>query len=620
MTIGDHPSRRRIVLVFVRYYLPGYKAGGPLRSIANMVEALGDEFDFRIVTLDRDAGDGEPYPDQDVPGWKRVGKACVLYLSPGETRLRRIAAILRETPHDILYLNSFFDPHFTLKPLLARRLGLAPARRCVLAPRGEFSPEALHLKPAKKAAYIRLASLMGLCRDLHWHASSAHEEADIRRVMCGSVRSLQVAIDMPAAASPGPSPHPHREPGQPLRICFLSRISPMKNLDYALDVLAKIDVPVTFDIYGAIEDEACWDRCRKMIAFLPGNVVAAHHGVVPHAEVTGTLARYDLFFLPTRGESYGHAIVEALAAGTPVLISDRTPWQGLAGHGVGWDLPLANPDAFVNAITEIASWPSDRRSEQRQRCLAFAEDHMRSDAVLAATRSLFAEPSPADAVAYHSALAAGWDARYAAGSFARRARFFEREILPRLSEGGTWLDAGCGTGTFARMLAWHGHRVVAVDASAAMLDDAMAKASDHADAIAFRHVDTVERLPFEDGRFDGVVCLSVLEYVDRPLGALRELCRVLRPGGMLVFSVPDRRSALRATQKVLHRIQQPQDRSLAYLSLSRFDATPTEMAAALEACGLTAAVTIAFDPVIPRIFHRLARPSLLYFICTKRAL
>ncbi|MGN6449400.1 MAG: hypothetical protein ACTHLK_12565, partial [Brucella intermedia] len=157
---------RPVILVFVHYYLPGYKSGGPVRTIANMVEALGDEYDFRIVTSDRDVTDTEPYPDAVEGRWVRVGKAQVLYLSPAQKSLRHIGDILRTTPHEALYLNSFFDPDFTLKPLLARKLGLAPATRCILAPRGEFSEDALRLKSTKKTAFLLAAHMGRLHRDL----------------------------------------------------------------------------------------------------------------------------------------------------------------------------------------------------------------------------------------------------------------------------------------------------------------------------------------------------------------------------------------------------------------------------------------------------------------------
>ena len=77
-----HPPRS-CVLVLVGAYLLGYKAGGPIRSIANLVAALGEKFPFRIVTLDRDLGDKAPFPGVVVNQWIQVGQADVLYLRPG---------------------------------------------------------------------------------------------------------------------------------------------------------------------------------------------------------------------------------------------------------------------------------------------------------------------------------------------------------------------------------------------------------------------------------------------------------------------------------------------------------------------------------------------------------
>ena len=45
------------VLVTIGSYLPGYKAGGPIRSVANLIDALGDDFEFRVVTSDKDLGE-----------------------------------------------------------------------------------------------------------------------------------------------------------------------------------------------------------------------------------------------------------------------------------------------------------------------------------------------------------------------------------------------------------------------------------------------------------------------------------------------------------------------------------------------------------------------------------
>ena len=63
-------------------------------------------------------------------------------------------------------------------------------------------------------------------------------------------------------------------------------------------------------------------------------------GIVKHERVGEVFAEHDLFLLPSLGENYSHVTCEALSAGCPVLISDRTPWRNLQQKGVGWDVPL----------------------------------------------------------------------------------------------------------------------------------------------------------------------------------------------------------------------------------------------------------------------------------------
>src|SRR5690606_28454876 len=136
---------RAIVLILLPSYLPGFKAGGPVRSIANLVDSLGAEFDFRILCLDRDLGEAGPYRDMVSDRWMRVGHAMVHYASPALCGPLGLSRLIGTTPHDILYLNSFFSPRFTIAPLVARRLGLVPRRPAIIAPRGEFSAGALML-------------------------------------------------------------------------------------------------------------------------------------------------------------------------------------------------------------------------------------------------------------------------------------------------------------------------------------------------------------------------------------------------------------------------------------------------------------------------------------------
>ena len=223
-----------------------------------------------------------------------------------------------------------------------------------------------------------------------------------------------------------------------------------------------------------------------------------------------------------------------------------------------------------------------------------------------------------DPVAYHSALAAGWDRRYLRGGFARRAGFFARRILPLLPPEGHWLDAGCGTGTFTRMLAEDNRTVLGIDAAGAMVDEGRRLAAPLGDRTRFEPVATVEALPFPDASFDGAICLSVLEYLAQPQAALNELARVVRPGGVLVVSVPHRHSAVRAIQRGLAAVRPPrQTGGGAYLALSRFSVAPSDFARMAAAAGVTVAARLGFDPVMPAAMQVLAPPSLLYFVCRR---
>src|ERR1039458_4395154 len=103
---------RPTVLILLGYYLPGYKAGGPIRTITSLVRKLGGEFDFKIITSDRDIGDNAPYAGVEPNQWVSVENAKVLYVRNGDP-----AAVLKQilaTPHDILYLNSFFSRPFSM--------------------------------------------------------------------------------------------------------------------------------------------------------------------------------------------------------------------------------------------------------------------------------------------------------------------------------------------------------------------------------------------------------------------------------------------------------------------------------------------------------------------------
>ncbi|SPE35831.1 Glycosyl transferase, group 1 [Candidatus Sulfopaludibacter sp. SbA3] len=365
VTAGDTAARKPVVLVLLGHYLPGYRAGGPIRSIANMIEALGEEMDFRVVSSDRDIGASAPFSEVETCQWVSVGKASVCYLPNTWRALWTLVRTLIVTPADLLYLNSFFARRYSMLALFLRRLWLFRPKSVLLAPRGEFSVGALKIKSWRKRAYIALARTAGLYSNVLWHASSQFEERDIHHAFCsiavagpiaaqtgeaGRKLRIMTALDLPGAACARCDSQKRAKAAGSIRLVFLSRISRKKNLDGAISMLRELYGDIQFDIYGPIEDHAYWKACQGLMPQLPANVHVTYRGETHHDLVHRVLSEYDVLFLPTHGENYGHVIREALSAGCPVIVSDQTPWRGLEALGVGWDVPLTDIERFRTAI------------------------------------------------------------------------------------------------------------------------------------------------------------------------------------------------------------------------------------------------------------------------------
>jgi glycosyltransferase involved in cell wall biosynthesis len=380
---------RPAILTFVRYYQPGFKSGGPVRTIVNLVAQLHGDFDFRIVTSDRDVLDAEPYSGILAGEWNDVGPVKVLYVSPERQSLAHIKAILRETRYDVLYLNSFFDAGFALRPLWAQFTGCPYRRPTVLAPRGEFSEGALYLKRWKKKPYIWFARAAGLYRDIVWQASSEYELADIRRAMGPAAKRVIIAPNLPTASEVERTRHRDRGRGEKLKVLFLSRISRKKNLEFALRVLSRVRTDVDFSIYGTVEDDGYWQQCQSLIARLGGHVRVTVMGPANPSDVPAIMAEHDLFLLPTLGENYGHVIAEALSAGTPVLIANTTPWRDLDKAGVGWDLSLDSEEAFAVRIDHCAGVPDADYVRWRSVIQTYARGRLLNPSLVDANRNLF---------------------------------------------------------------------------------------------------------------------------------------------------------------------------------------------------------------------------------------
>ncbi|MFZ4856342.1 MAG: glycosyltransferase family 4 protein [Desulfuromonadaceae bacterium] len=383
-----------IILIFSAGYLPGYRAGGPIRSIESIVNLLSDEFYFKIITYDHDLGIEEPYEGVISDTWCRVGKAEVYYASKLSLRLLALSSLINSVKFDIMYLNSFFSTDFTLKPLLLRYLKINTLNcNIILAPRGEFSIGALKQKWLKKNIYIRFARICGLYNHLIWQASSRFEKNDIitsfTKAKVSVALPITIAPDLVSGSNDLLHTSQHQKQVGVLDIVFLSRISPKKNLDGALSMLKGIQGDITFNIFGTAEDHDYWQECQKIFQTFDSNIKVNYHGSVEHSQVRKIFQKHHLFFFPTLGENFGHVIIEALLEGCPILLSDQTPWRDLEDKGIGWDLSLECPDKFRDILQRCVNMDNIEFSNLSLQTKTYALNIVNDPLSLEQNRNLF---------------------------------------------------------------------------------------------------------------------------------------------------------------------------------------------------------------------------------------
>lgn len=378
----------KCVLVLSDYFIPGYKAGGQIRTLANFSHFFGDKFDIRIITHDREI-DGTPYEGIIANEWVIREKTKVIYLSPSKVNPKNLLKLIREVRPDVIYHNGFFSFAFTAIPLILRKVGFLKGIPVILPPRGEFSNGALIINPFKKRLFIGLAKSLRLYKNIIWQASSEFEREDIIRVMGEDIKVL-VANDLPTPLSVDNIECCEKISGS-IRLIYLSRISRIKNLHRALQMIQNLKGLVKLSIYGLIEDRLYWEKCNMLIMQLPSNIMVEYMGVVSNEQVISIMANHHFLILPTLGENYGYVILEALIAGCPVIISDRTPWKELQQKGIGWEISLDDPEGFETVLQQCVNMDNDEYQMIAQNALKYGAMVSKDKSILENTLTLFEE-------------------------------------------------------------------------------------------------------------------------------------------------------------------------------------------------------------------------------------
>ena len=370
------------VLIFIDWFYPAYKAGGPIKSVFNIVESLKSEIDFLIVTSNQDV-DGEVIDIQPNQVIEKDGFK-VVYLDVAHQKKNKYKEFFDEFNADLIYYNSIFSKNFTLKPLLYFRKKGVKQR---IAPRGMLGRGALAIKPFKKKLFLKFFKRMFRKNEkLSWHASTRLEKNEIQTVF-GEKSNVFVAQNLSSASLKRKLAVDFKRVDE-LKLVFVSRISIKKNLLFALELFqnSKTHQKLSLDIYGPIEEEVYWKKCRLIIDADPR---ITYKGILKPTGITSVLQQNHFFILPTQHENYGHAIAEAINAGVPVLISDNTPWSNLAAFNVGHDLPLTEIDLWKGRLETLIQLDQASYEKLVIACYEYSLDKIVSKELVQENRKLF---------------------------------------------------------------------------------------------------------------------------------------------------------------------------------------------------------------------------------------
>ena len=346
-------DQRKKILILIDWFYPGYKAGGPIQSVLNLIHLLRSTYDVYVLTTDTDHGESEPYKNIVSDKWSFSDElgVYIYYAKKSKLNKQQIKTEINNIDANFIYLNHMYSPLFVLYPLLLKYTGKLKAK-LVICPRGALYNSAIAVKAFKKRPLLFVLRLLKIQKKILFHATNEREKVAIEKYFPAA--DILVADNLPDF-NQKEFKVLSKYKGD-LKCVFISRIVPIKNLSFILDVLQQVKAKILLTIAGPTEDIAYWDLCKKKILKLPSNIQVNFVGSVSKSEIQNLIESHHLFVLPTKGENFGHAIFESFLYGRPVLISDQTPWLDLLDSKSGWDLPLNNPEKFVTTLEEFANF------------------------------------------------------------------------------------------------------------------------------------------------------------------------------------------------------------------------------------------------------------------------
>lgn len=363
----QHTNR---IIIFCDWYEPATKAGGPIISMRNLVNALKDKTSISVFTADRDINSDTPFADVEIDKEIRINdNTSIEYLSPKKQNIAYFKEIILSKDAATIHINSMFSFKWSILPMFAIH-ATKTKNRIILSPRGMLSREALQIKSLKKKVYLTFFKWMNWHKNMVFHSTSEAETLDLKQTFGDKIRITQ----LPNFSTPiiNFTSRIAKDIGQ-LNIIYFGRIFPIKNIHLIIESLSSFKDNVTLTICGPIEDKSYWETCLKKLE--ENKINYTYLGEKSQQEIQEILAQNHVAFLPSKSENFGHAIIESLKCGLPVITSNNVPWKNLIEHNCGFNVDPENVEGMTKAIAHYISLDNNDYLASSKNAIAYAQSN-----------------------------------------------------------------------------------------------------------------------------------------------------------------------------------------------------------------------------------------------------
>ena len=334
-----------MLFIITEYFYPFLDAGGPIRSIENLIRVLNNRYSLKLVTS-ANSHQGEALPDtikSDCFVNEPILNFDIYYSQNSVKGYFTILKLLFENRQHTFYINGLFIPRLCFLPALI-------CKNIIISPRGMLINDTLGKKAIFKKLYLLLLKQV-ISKKAVWHATDNAEVSDIKRFF-GVKANVQLISNIPV--KPTQTPKKYTKLNRELRLVYYGLIVQKKGLLILIQALKTLKYPVSLDIYGSVKDQDYWKSCSIELNNNTSLATFNYKGHANPADSQTILASYDALVLLTKGENFGHSIYEALSVGTPVVISDKTPWRFEESVApAGWLVNYANNEFDTHRLKQV---------------------------------------------------------------------------------------------------------------------------------------------------------------------------------------------------------------------------------------------------------------------------